>query len=73
MVTRTWTYAARRRIFLYVPAAVVGAVLFLATGYPANGATVLGSLLMLTAALAAALDNNPTPVETGPHTSRRIR
>lgn len=65
MVTRTWTYAARRRIFLYTPATALGAVLFLVAGYPANGATILGAALMLSAALAAALDNDPTPVKTG--------
>lgn len=69
-VTR-WTYAARRRVFIDAPVAVLGAVLFLSAGYPANGATILGGLLMISAALAAALDNDPTPVRTGPHTSRR--
>ncbi len=60
MVTRTWTFAARRRAFLYAPAAALGAVLFLTAGYPANGVTVLGGALLILAALAAAFDNDDT-------------
>jgi len=71
MVTRTWTYAARRRFFLYGPAALLGAALFLTAGHLVNGASLIGAALMIPAAIAAALDNDPTPVRTGPHTPRR--
>lgn len=54
----TWTYSARRRVFVYVPASVVGAFLFLVVGYPLNSITVLGGALMIFAAVAAAFDNN---------------
>lgn len=65
MVTRNWTYAARRRLFIDAPVALLGALFYLGTATAPNGATVLGVFMMLTAALAAALDNDSTPAETG--------
>ena len=56
-VTSGWSFAARRRVFVWAPIALVAGCVFLATAMLANGPAVVAGLVMVAAAFGAVLDD----------------
>lgn len=56
-VTAHWSFAARRRVFVWAPIALVAGCVFLATAMLANGPAVVAGLVMVAAAFGAVLDD----------------
>lgn len=56
-VTAHWSFAARRRVFVWAPIALVAGCVFLATAMSANGPAVVAGLVMVAAAFGAVIDD----------------
>ena len=65
VIGRTWTYAARRRVWLYAPLAMLAGIGLAVADYRLNALGLLAGFVLVAAGLASALDDSPaTPTNT---------